>query len=75
MPQDDVIDADAELLSCYRSASGGRMHPLDQRPWLMNTVQRFQMEFERQSALEGSDQLMQKCIEVYVVFDVPDAPI
>jgi hypothetical protein len=68
MPRDDAIEADVDLLNCYRSASGGRMHPLDKRPWQMSTVNRFQMEFERQSALEQYNRMMQKCIEVFFSF-------
>jgi hypothetical protein len=55
-----VIEVNTDLLNCYRSASGGRMHPLDRRPWLMSVLITAQMQFEVQTAL---DRIMQLTIQ------------
>ncbi len=65
---DDQIEVDPELLNCYRAASGGRMHHLDTRPWLMTNAKRFEMESEMRNSNENLLQLTRDGVEVRFIF-------
>lgn len=63
-----AVPVNYDLLNCYRAASGGRMHHLDRRPWLMSVLVTAQMQFEVQSALERVMTLTLQGVEVTPFF-------
>ena len=59
-----MMDVGDKLFDGYRIASGGRMHPMDQRPWRMKACVLKEMKLERLEYDSAVSKLHEKIVEV-----------